>query len=137
MISNKRLFKYFKTKTLFLFVSVIISCIIISLSNPKGFFYSTFYDQVDLNALFGIENSLLTENKCSPFLNDTKQFSVLIGGVKYPQRIALYENKSINFECLNSLKKPKIILMWNKFKGKPHLDYPFGVRKPFQILNCP
>jgi alpha-1,3-fucosyltransferase len=137
MISNKRLFKYFKTITLFLVVSVIISCIVISLNNPKGFFYSTFYDQVDLNELFEMENSLLTENKCSPFLNDTKQFSILIDGVKYPQRIALYENKSINFECLNSLKKPKVILMWNKFKGKPHMDYPFGVRKPFQILNCP
>ena len=27
--------------------------------------------------------------------------------------------------------------MWNKFKGTPNLAYEFGIRWPFEILNCP
>ena len=74
--------------------------------------------------------------KCSPF-KKKNQFSIVIDGVKYPKRIPLYENKTINFECLNSSKSIRTILLWNKFKGTPNLAYEFGIRRPFEILNCP
>jgi hypothetical protein len=134
MISNKQLIKYFKTITAFLFASTIILCILIK---PKSYFYSTLYEEIDLKETFEYEQNFLANNKCSPFLNDTKQFSVIIDNVTYPQLIPLYEKKTINFDCLNSFQTPKTILMWNKFKGQPHIDYKYGIRRPFELLNCP
>ena len=43
----------------------------------------------------------------------------------YPKRIPLYEEKSIDFQCLNiKNKKDKTILLWSYFRGSP-LDHPF------------
>ena len=134
MISNKRLLKYFKTITAFLFISTIILCIIIK---PKKYFYSTFYNEIDSNEILEFGENYSATNKCSPFYNDTENFSIFIDKVKYPKRIPLYENATINFECLNSFDTPRTILMWNKFKGKPNIDYVYGIRRPFELLNCP
>ncbi len=60
--------------------------------------------------------------KCKVFNENLSHFSVLIDGVKYPKFLPVYENKTINFKCLNaSSVKPKRILLWTKFKGLPFL----------------
>ncbi len=50
--------------------------------------------------------------KCRVFNENLSHFSVLIDGVKYPKFLPVYENKTINFKCLNaSSVKPKRILL--------------------------
>ena len=78
-----------------------------------------------------------SQSACNPFLSHSTQYSVIIDGVRYPNRIPLYEQSSINFTCLNSSETTKRILMWNKFNGEPNIKYEFGVRRPFELLNCP
>ena len=78
-----------------------------------------------------------SERECNPYVYNSTHFSVNINGVSYPKRIPLYEQTSINFTCLNSFETTKRILMWNKFNGLPNIPYEFGVRRPFELLNCP
>ena len=60
------------------------------------------------------------DSKKNICIDDKKaSYSVVINGYKYPNFIPLYENKSIDFQCLNSSQNKKIILVWTKFKGEP------------------
>ena len=77
---------------------------------------------------------------CSPIFKNYSQYSVNIGGIKYPKFVPLYQNKSINFECLNFCAKnkpPKRILLWNTFFGSNYDDYGLGKIKPFRRQQCP
>jgi alpha-1,3-fucosyltransferase len=75
-------------------------------------------------------------HSCSPIKVDyTKYF--IIDNVKYPKSVALYLNKSINFECLNKSSNLKRILLWNSFFEKESYGYGFGKVKPFSQNNCP
>jgi len=62
-------------------------------------------------------------DKCKIFLKNMDQFYTQIDSQIYPKFIPSYENKSINFECLNKIgsQEQKTILFWNKFKGLPFL----------------
>lgn len=57
-------------------------------------------------------------NQCPILYNKSHQYYALIDGVVYPKSVPLYQNKSINFDCLNLHsrdKKLKTILFWNTF----------------------
>ena len=96
-----------------------------------------------------IEYNYLTENnemkiftsnkKCLVIKPSVVQFRVLLDGKIYPHRVPLYENKSIDLNCLNeNIKTIKTILMWNKFIGRPITnEYEFGQETPFQQMKCP
>lgn len=131
MISNRIFLKWYQTITFILLLSTFIFYILISLKIN--------YRKNKINF-----TSLSSQTyKCNPFLNANearKQFSVSIDNVQYPKRVALFENDTINFECLNAQLSSKLptILMWNAFKGAPNLmSYPFGKRHSFELLNCP
>ena len=51
---------------------------------------------------------IYSNNNC--FDSNRTQFFVTIDGIRYPKQVPLYENKSIDFKCLNSTNKPKTIL---------------------------
>jgi len=56
----------------------------------------------------------------------------------YPSFVPSKYNKSIDLACLNlTSNKVKTILLWNKFNGIPFVHMEFGIRKPFEIFNCP
>ena len=76
-------------------------------------------------------------SNCEPFLKNASQFSIKIDNKTYPQYIALYQNKSLNFECLNKNKDKKLILFWNKFFNDPSFGYGIGASEPFRKHNCP
>ena len=96
------------------------------------FYLNLIYVIIYLNYKNKIE--LKNEN----ILLDQNQNYIDKNGQKYPKFIPLYENKSIDFKLLNSSKKIKTILMWNKFLGAPLLEhYVYGTIKPFEDLNCP
>ena len=80
---------------------------------------------------------IYSNNNC--FDSNRTQFFVTIDGIRYPKQVPLYENKSIDFKCLNSTNKPKTILLWTYFKGLPLplVNYQTGLVKPFESFNCP
>jgi hypothetical protein len=79
----------------------------------------------------------LLPQSCDPFLKNANQFRVEIDGQTYPRIIHLYQNASINFDCLNRSREIKKILLWNPFFG--HWDFAYGTGKiePFKRHNCP
>ncbi len=83
------------------------------------------------------DKELLSFTECNPFLKNAIQFRVEIDGQTYPRIIHLYQNASINFECLNRSRIIKKILLWNSFFG--HRDFAYGIGKiePFKRHNCP
>ena len=75
---------------------------------------------------------------CNIFNANETQFTTSIDGVRYPKVVPLFQNKSINFACLNSGQtRPKLMLMWNHFRMFVHNKYNFGVRTAFETLKCP
>ena len=74
---------------------------------------------------------------CPILYNKSHQYYALIDGVVYPKSVPLYQNKSINFDCLNLHsrdKKSKTILFWNTFFHSNHTE---GKIEPFRKMNCP
>ena len=82
---------------------------------------------------------LKESNECLVIRPKAVQFMIKINGIVYPQHVPLYENKSIDFGCLNrNIKSIKTILLWNKFNGRPLTnDFEFGYSRPFEQLKCP
>lgn len=74
---------------------------------------------------------------CDPIKSKDSQYYVNLDGVKYPQYVPLYFNRSIDFDCLNSNPKVKLILLWTKFYGDDSFYYTIGKRDPFVRNNCP
>ena len=74
-------------------------------------------------------------------------FSITLDERAYPHSVPLYENKSIDFECVNHLatasrhhrRRPKHILMWTKFKGEPFPNFEKMINEGdfFARTNCP
>jgi len=98
--------------------------------NLKGFFLIIELITVIVILITVANNVYLVENKieipgkvCEIFYKNKSQFYTKINGEMYPKFIPIYENVSINFECLNSIGslKPKTILFWNKFNGLPFI----------------
>ena len=83
------------------------------------------------------EKELLSFQECDPILKNVNQFRVKIDGQTYPRIIHLYQNASINFECLNRSKEIKKIFFWNNFFGDRDFAYGIGKIEPFKRHNCP
>jgi hypothetical protein len=54
-------------------------------------------------------------SSCSVYNHDAQQFYVNINGVQYPQHVPIYYNRTINFDCLNTMRRRNRILLWNPF----------------------
>jgi alpha-1,3-fucosyltransferase len=95
-------------------------------------------DQIDKYFLARILSNSSSKPDCSPFKSKDVQYTVEIDNVAYPQYVPNYFNLSINFTCLNSNKKAKTILYWNKlYNDLDHYKYGLGKSKPFVENNCP
>ena len=74
-------------------------------------------------AIHVVEKSLLRDSQyvlhyvnshksdCKPLLSSDEQYFVRIDDVTYPRHVPLFQNRSIDFACLN-LGKVKRILLW-------------------------
>lgn len=93
-----------------------------------------FISDAYLNQKVIIRRSIKPCNALDP---SKRQFRVTLDGVTYPNIVPLYHNSSLDFKCLNSSSSVKTILMWNKFKGLPLINFGFGVHQPFEKMNCP
>ena len=128
-----------KLKVLFIIVfllSIATTIIVISQNDNEYFILQsiTDYDEEPYDLLI---SSTRFESNCEPFNKNASQFSIQINNKTYPQYIALYQNKSLNFECLNKNKDKKLILFWNKFFKDPSFGYGIGASEPFRNHNCP
>lgn len=100
------------------------------------YYYFTLCDDNKISFFQSKTNSF----NCSLIYKKYSQYSVNIDGIQYPKFVPLYQNKSINFECLNLLarnKSPKRILLWNKFFGTNYDDYGLGKINSFKRQKCP
>lgn len=124
-------------KQRFIFV-LIVACYFINLIY---YYFILLFENINEDEIaFFDSKSIKKSFNCNPIYNSNKQYSVKINGVNYPKFVPLYQNKSINFDCLNSLAKnkpPKRILLWNKFFGSNYDDYGLGKKKPFIQHQCP
>lgn len=79
-----------------------------------------------------------SQHICSPFLANTSDLKIKIDNDFYPKLIPIFQNRSLNFTCLNSSPRIKTILLWNKFTGDPII--PIDPNNSMNILkrtNCP
>jgi len=121
---NKTIQRY---KREFYFLLLIVTCITIVLFE---FYQKTVIKNMKNNLMDDkISKTSYEFDKCEIFFKNKYQFYTEINGEVYPKSVPIYENKSINFECLNSvgLQKQKTILFWNSFNGAPLLNH--GVLK--------
>lgn len=118
----------------------------LSIFNPLISDYETSAQNIQMQTRHvNVNNSTINVNNddnrtmidCKPIKQNAKQFQVRVDDEVYPKRVPLFHNTTLDFECLNSSKNIKTILMWTKFKGSPLIDYGFGVGKPFEAMNCP
>ena len=93
-----------KFKVLFIFLLIIGILLALLLNNFVNIEYEPYIRK------FGDFKS-----DCDPFINNFSKYSVQIDNETYPTHIPLYQNKSINFKCLNTNTNTKLILFWNKF----------------------
>ena len=66
-----------------------------------------------------------------------KQFKVEIDGVRYPQLVPLRDNATIDFDCINKGKNPKLILLWTPFYDRDDFYFGLGKFEPFKKHRCP
>ena len=77
------------------------------------------------------------DESCNVFTNRLNE-KYNIDNKWYPSFLPSIYNKSLDLECLNLKSlKTKTILLWNKFNGIPLVPISFGIKKPFEQLNCP
>ena len=132
MLSIRKLFKCV------VIISVLVSCfkyisfINKSVENEKKIIFS-FKKFIEIKKIVNKENNIT----CSPFNYDKKNFFIKLDNETYPKSLPLYLNNTINFECLNSSKNNKLILLWTPFYEKVSYGYGLGLMKPFQINKCP
>jgi hypothetical protein len=74
---------------------------------------------------------------CDPFIKNASEFKVTIDKEQYPKQVPLYENSSLNLDCLNSKKEIKTILVWNTIYGRPYDFVKLGIETPFSEYKCP
>lgn len=111
---------------LFIFIILNLICVLVFL------FYS-----INFKTFNSYPISLLNKSKnipCQPILNRT-QYSVSFNGQMYPKSVAIYNNMSINFECLNANSEKKIILFWNPFFSNRF--YYYEGDDSFKKHGCP
>ena len=79
----------------------------------------------------------IDDEKCDIIKNNFTQYYYVFDGVKYPTHVPLYQNLSINFECLNRQSPLKKIFALNKFYGREDFGYGLGKVEPFLRNHCP
>ena len=126
------------------FVEIAFFLIRITTKHPQ------FYRE-SLHEITGCSILNNNNNNADDLDRTTTSFSIAIDGRVYPQQQALplYENKSIDFECLEHLatksrhhrRRRKNILLWTKFKGEPFPDFEALLRQDdddfFARAKCP
>ena len=115
-------------KVLFIFVLIIGICFTLLL---------TYFVNRDNNYESYTRKTNNFKSECDPFTTNFTQISIEIDNQTYPTHIPLYQNKSLNFNCLNTNTNTKLILFWNKWFDDPEYGYGTGVSLPFQKNNCP
>jgi hypothetical protein len=55
----------------------------------------------------------------------------------YPRHVFFYQNKSINFDCLNKNSQTKIISIRTPIREPEFFSFKTGLIKPFKEANCP
>jgi alpha-1,3-fucosyltransferase len=117
--------KLLKIVFLFGFLTFILS-ILYSFYFYRLFLFVNNYDGKEF---FVLENDL-NVNYCSPMFKSSSRITP-----KYPIRIPLFKNVSLNFTCLNENKTIKFtILVWNDFYSG-FLENPF-VKEKCPVQNC-
>ena len=95
-------------------------------------FNENFFKKLSSN-----KSDLIEINNCNPILSNTNQNSVLINGIRYPFKVTLQKNMSINFECLNNSSTRKVILFYNNWWSDKNYATGTGYRTPFIKMGCP
>lgn len=78
----------------------------------------------------------INNHKCNPILNKSGQYYAIIDGHFYPRHVPLFQNRSLNFSCLNQGKTKKILL-WNNFFHQKDWWLTLGAKTPFSRQFCP
>lgn len=130
--------KIFKIYYIFTLVSILYFLISYRLYIQEYYLtVTTDYDEEPYDNIFQSDDNYMPSN-CSPFNFHSNQFLVKLDNNEiYPKYIPLFQNKTINFECLNRNSKKKLILFWNKWFNDPSYEYGIGFSKPFEANNCP
>ncbi len=71
------------------------------------------------------------------FKANSQQYQVELDDYVYPRHVFLYQNKSINFDCLNENSKTKIILIQTPIREPEFFSFKTGLITPFKAANCP
>lgn len=74
---------------------------------------------------------------CDPINRSYVPYTVELDGVRYPTKLQLHMNRSLNFECLNNTIDTKLILFWNDFFSFENFAYGIGKHTPFIEHKCP
>ena len=120
---------------------LILVCVLIAVTFL--FISHEYLDLTNLKASKSILNGLNVvlkteyETDCNIINRNYSQYYHVFDGIQYPQHIQLYQNNSINFECLNRKSSTKTIFALNKFYGKDDFAYGLGKIKPFVKNHCP
>ena len=105
------------------------------------FFLTFFYDLKYENKKFVAENTQNSFKKetCNPIkrnYNNASSNVFRIENQTYPKSVVLHKNKSIDFNCLNTNQKSKVILFWSKYYNKKDHGYGIGRSEPFRRHGC-
>ena len=127
----------------FYFIFVIFSIVYILISyrhyiNEYYLILTTDYDEEPYDSFMNTSDIIYKTN-CNPINRNFQQFAIKFeNNQTYPKYLPLYQNKSINYECLNRNPQKKLILFWNKwFANDPYYEYGSGAETPFKLNNCP
>lgn len=121
-----------------LVIFVVYSLMYISRKHMKAYdqFIYSLVNKSLLKSSGFIYEPLVASNRCEPIKRQFVHYSVVFNGIKYPQGIPLYKNKSISFSCLAASKTQKLILAWNPFFGDYSYGGPFRANDPCPVKNC-
>ena len=71
------------------------------------------------------------------FKGKNQQYKVKLDDYVYPRHVFLYQNKSINFDCLNKNSQTRIISIRTPIREPEFFSFKTGLIKPFREANCP
>jgi hypothetical protein len=97
----------------------------------------TFWVLYDKNVSYELnieEEDPFALPECSPVNFNYENTSVEINGVRYPRRVSLSYNKSLNFDCIQKDSPTKHILIWQRFFGTEFQEDDEDLLKK---ANCP
>lgn len=98
-----------------------------------------FFNEISHDFFLVLNRNEINRNEriCNPIISNFKPFIVNIENEFYPKSFTLSGNKSIDFNCLNSNNKTKVILLWNKFFESADYGFGLGNKDPFIKNKCP